>query len=99
METTAQGNDPTSTPQVITGVNSSEQLATISVSGEPDLGILDRRTVTLKLAVSDSEAKCHFWVGLARKGELSPSSLLDQTNISSVFAEAASKGVSDEGPR
>jgi len=86
----------TTEPGITAGINANVPATT--TLDEPALGVLERRTVTLKLAIADNEANCHFWIGLAKPGELTPASLLDQKNVSAVFAEAASKGVSDEGP-
>lgn len=88
-------------PQTPVFTGSNQLVADIGgpvVADGVETNLLDRRTVTIKLATKQTDTQCNFWIGLARKGELSPGSLLDKTDVAKVFEEAAQKGVSDDGP-
>jgi hypothetical protein len=56
------------------------------------------RLVTIRLVTASSDAPCDFWVGLATKGERSPTDLMDVGDVAAVFEEAATRGVNDDGP-
>ncbi len=74
------------------------QVAAAPTAADPDLGIPEGRPITLRIVTQEDEAECNFWVGLFKKGELDPSKIMDLPSIPDMFAEAATKGVTDNGP-
>jgi hypothetical protein len=56
------------------------------------------RVVNLSLLGSAAEAACPFWIGLATRGSKAPGRLMDQPDIGTLLTEAATTGVSEEGP-
>ena len=66
-------------------------------SQDPNLDI-PAKEVSVKLVSSEKDTDCYFWVGLCKKGDLHPHSLLDVNNIQEIFNQAAKSGISDDGP-
>ncbi|NRA44617.1 MAG: hypothetical protein HRU09_06630 [Oligoflexales bacterium] len=64
---------------------------------DPNLDI-PAKEVSVKLVSSEKDTECHFWVGLCKKGELHPHSLLDVEHIQEIFDQAAKSGINDDGP-
>ena len=56
------------------------------------------RVTTVRLVPTSQDAPCHFWIGLAPTGTQRPSDLMDQSDVGLLLAEAATKGVAENGP-
>ena len=56
------------------------------------------RAVEIRLVASDTGVPCHFWLGLAKPGDESPSRLMDYRDIGALFTEAATSGINEQGP-
>jgi hypothetical protein len=67
----------------------------ITAGGDPNLGIPDRRMVSLHISTGATVNECPFWIGIASAGEISPPSLLNHAAMEDLFSEAAVRGISD----
>ena len=56
------------------------------------------RPVEIRLVTADPERSCHFWVGLAARGNNPPTKLMDVTDVGTLFYDAATKGINEPGP-
>src|SRR5579872_3049902 len=65
---------------------------------DPSMGLPKARVVNLTLTATPAEAACPFWIGLSARGKQTPGRLLDQPDIGTLLLEAATNGVSEEGP-
>lgn len=65
---------------------------------EPAINVPTTRPVELYLVNGEAEAACNFWVGLARQGGHSPAQLMDLKEVPALLAEAATRGVDENGP-
>lgn len=64
---------------------------------DPKLDIPPKE-ISIKLIANEKDTDCFFWVGLCKKGERHPHSLLDVENVEEIFERAANCGISDDGP-
>ena len=64
---------------------------------DPNLDI-PAKEISIKLVSSEKDTGCYFWVGLCKKGELHPHSLLDVDHIQEIFDQATKSGINDDGP-
>jgi len=56
------------------------------------------RSVNMRLVSTGSEAGCNFWIGLAGRGDQPPANLMDVPEITALLTEAASRGITEQGP-
>lgn len=56
------------------------------------------RAVEIRLVNGEATAPCHFWLGLAKPGDESPTRLMDYKDIGALFTEAATTGINEQGP-
>ncbi|MBP6218770.1 MAG: hypothetical protein KA436_09305 [Oligoflexales bacterium] len=54
--------------------------------------------IDLKLVGNGQEQPCHLWVGITRKGVLSPSDLINLRSVETILHEAAAQGTSSPCP-
>ncbi len=52
----------------------------------------------LKIVSDEAHTACRFWIGLAKPGSRTPSELLDEGSVSSIFSSVTKFGVTDPGP-
>ena len=65
---------------------------------EPTFEATAARTITVRLIGSDDEADCNFWIGLFKKGHLSPASLHDAESVLDIIEKSAKEGITDDEP-
>ncbi len=80
--------------QIQIKIKTSEARA-ITSGGDPNLGIPDRRMVSLHISTGVTVKECPFWIGIAGEGEVSPPALLDHAAMEELLSEAAVRGISD----
>lgn len=56
------------------------------------------RPIEIRLVAGNAGVACNFWLGLARRGPESPARLMDYEDVAALFTEAATVGVSEQGP-
>ena len=87
-------NAPAREDEIQINIKNSEARA-ITAGGDPNLGIPDRRMVSLHISTGATVKECPFWIGIASEGEISPPSLLNHAQMEDIFSEAAVRGISD----
>jgi hypothetical protein len=65
---------------------------------EPQFDSPKARPVTVRLVTNEADAPCSFWVGLSAPGAMTPSELMDAGQVPAMLFEAATKGMTENGP-
>lgn len=61
-------------------------------------GAVIAKPIAIRLVSTEAEAVCRFWIGLTKRGDLSPQALLEEADVGGIFEKASHRGLNQEPP-